>query len=221
MYDALLGEFGQQHWWPAQTRDEVIIGAILTQNTSWRNVERAIASLRAAECLTLGAIASVPEDELADLIRPSGTFRVKARRLKAFAGWLLECHGGDLDRFFGQGLGVARSELLAVPGIGPETADAILLYAGGLPTFVIDAYTLRVLKRHFIIGEGAGYAEAQRVMTRSLLGEENSFGEFHALLVEVGKRYCRPLARCPACPLASFDHDAELSARATRRTARN
>lgn len=206
-YDALYAAFGPQHWWPARTRDEMIIGAILTQNTAWTNVERAMARLKAARIESLAQIDRLDEAELAELIRPAGTFRVKARRLKAFAGWLGRCWGGELTRMFAAGLEVLRPELLAVPGIGPETADAILLYAGGLPTFVVDAYTRRVLRRHAILAATASYDETKALLERHLPADAGRFGEYHALLVELGKRFCRPRARCETCPLRAWPHD--------------
>jgi len=155
IYDTLLKAFGPQHWWPGETRDEVIIGAILTQNTAWGNVERAIDRLNSARSLSLAAIHRMKVDKLAELIRPAGTFRIKAKRLKAFVDWLYDCYAGDLDRLFAGPSPPLRASLLAIPGIGPETADAILLYAGDVPTFVVDAYTRRVLRRHFLIAPKA------------------------------------------------------------------
>lgn len=208
IYDLLLAAFGPQHWWPARTRDETVIGAVLTQNTSWRNVERAIHALRRADCLTLERVDRISQDRLAELIRPAGTYRVKARRLKHLARWLQTRFGGDLDALFALGPSVGRGELLAVRGVGPETADAILLYAGKLPTFVVSAYTQRILRRHLLIGPSGDYERTKALFERTLPPDGQLFGEYHALLVELGKRHCRKRAQCGSCPLAALDHDA-------------
>ena len=209
VYQRLFEAFGPQHWWPAETREEVIIGAILAQNTAWANVARAVEHLRRADCLTLRAIDRTPLDQLARLVRPSGTYRIKAERLKTFANWLQVNVDGDLDALFGMGTDRARKELLSVDGIGPETADAILLYAGRLPTFVVDAYTRRIMRRHFAVPPQSTYAQAKGVIERALPTNRQLYNEYHALLVELGKRYCRPRARCEGCPLASLRHDPE------------
>ena len=209
IYQRLFEAFGPQHWWPAETREEVIVGAILTQNTAWANVARAVEHLRRADCLTLRAIDRMPLDRLARLVRPSGTYRLKAKRLKTFANWLQVNFDGDLDVLFGMGTDRARKELLSVDGIGPETADAILLYAGRLPTFVVDAYTQRIMRRHFVVPPQSTYAQAKGVIERALPTNRQLYNEYHALLVELGKRYCRPRARCEGCPLASLRHDPE------------
>ena len=208
IYDKLYSAFGPQHWWPARTRTEVIVGAILTQNTAWANVQQAIERLNKADCLTPSALHAIETDRLAELIRPAGTFRVKGKRLKAFIGWLYDTYGGDLDRMFAAGADRLRDELLAVSGIGPETADAILLYAGDMATFVVDAYTQRILRRHFLIEPGATYAEAKDLFEARLASDSAMFAEYHALLVAAGKHYCRPRARCDECPLRKFEHDA-------------
>ena len=210
MYDTLYEAFGPQHWWPGETRDEVIIGAILTQNTAWTNVERAIDRLKSADCLSLCALRAIETDNLADLIRPAGTFRVKAKRLKAFVDWLYDSHDGDLNALFAGSSGRLRESLLSISGIGPETADAIMLYAGDVPTFVVDAYTKRVLRRHFVIDAGASYEQTKALFEKHLPREADMFGEYHALLVSLGKRFCRPKARCDSCPLCDWNHDADL-----------
>ncbi len=210
IYHRLFAAFGPQHWWPARTRDEMIIGAILTQNTAWNNVARAIGRLRQARCLTLAKIDRTPVRRLADLVRPSGTYRVKAERLKALAGWLAADFGGDWDALFSLGLDQARRKLLTVPGVGPETADAILLYAGGLPTFVVDAYTRRILRRHLLVPPPGTHEHTKQLFERALPLDARLFNEYHALLVELAKRHCRRRARCEGCPLASLRHDAEL-----------
>jgi endonuclease-3 related protein len=210
IYDLLFEAFGPQHWWPARTRDEMVIGAVLAQNTAWTNVERAIGSLRQANRLTLDRIHQTPVGRLAELVRPAGTYRVKAERLKCLAGWLHTRFGGDLGAVFALGVEAARRELLAVKGIGPETADAILLYAGRLPVFVVDAYTQRILRRHLLIPADGAYEQTRALLERALPWDEGLFGEYHALLVELGKRYCRARARCEGCPLAVLGHEATL-----------
>ncbi len=206
-YDLLLEQFGPQHWWPGESRTETIVGAILTQNTAWTNVERAIARLKEAEALSLPRLEAMDEDELADLIRPSGTFRVKARRLKAFAEWSAHVCGHDLDKLFATPPERLRSTLLGVHGIGPETADAILLYAGDTPVFIVDAYTRRVLRRHFLIRGEPGYEHIQQLFESHLPADTSMYGEYHALLVALAKQYCRVNARCEGCPLMCLPHE--------------
>ncbi len=208
-YDALHTHFGPQGWWPGQSREEVIIGAVLTQNTAWRNVELAIDNLRRAGCLDLGRLRALDRAALAALIRPAGTYNVKAKRLKALVDWQFERFDGDLDVMFATEPVALRAELLGVPGIGPETCDAILLYAGEIPTFVVDAYTHRILSRHGLIDENSTYDEIKARFEDRLPPDVEMFNEFHALLVAVGKTYCRPRARCDGCPLEPYDHDVE------------
>lgn len=208
-YDAMYKALGPQHWWPAQTPTEVIIGAILTQNTAWRNVERAIDNLKRAKALDWKRLHELPFDELAELIRPAGTFNVKARRLKSFIQWFHDRFALDLDRMFEMSVSSLREELLEVSGIGRETADAILLYAGRMPSFVVDAYTARILYRHNLIDRSADYDEIKELFESNLPDDVQLFNEYHALLVDVGKKHCRPKARCDGCPLERFEHDAE------------
>ncbi len=204
-YRRLLEEFGSQGWWPAETRLEVILGAILTQNTTWRNAALGIGRLRDAGMLDLVPLSATSPARLQSLIRPAGFFRQKARTIRGFLRWLDEAHGGSLDRMFSQPAESLRFDLLQLKGLGPETVDAILLYAGGEPFFVADAYTRRILARHGVIAADAGYHEAQQSIHRSLDRDATVYNEFHALLVEVGKRYCRRReARCGSCPLQSF-----------------
>lgn len=210
IYKLLWEAYGPQHWWPAETPTEVVIGAVLTQNTAWANVERAIERLRAADCLSWAALRDVSIERLADLIRPSGTFRVKAVRLKAVVNHLWERHGGDLDSMLGGDLATARRDLLEVSGIGPETADAILLYAGHQPTFVVDAYTKRILRRHFVIDGSTTYQDVRALFHRAITADVEQFNEYHALLVAVGKRHCRAQADCAGCPLESMSHDGAM-----------
>jgi len=206
-YDALFAAYGPQGWWPARSRTEIVVGAILTQNTNWRNVERAIANLRAARLLTWKALRDAPANKLARLIRPSGYFNIKARRLKCFVNWLWDRHRGNFEDLRRLPLGTLRAELLSVSGIGPETADSIILYALRKPTFVADAYTARLLRRHGLVNGGVRYDELKAVFEDHLPADERLFNQYHALIVAVGKKHCRPRARCDGCPLQRFEHD--------------
>jgi endonuclease-3 related protein len=206
-YDAMFSAYGHQHWWPGETPTEVIIGAILTQNTAWKNVERAILNLRSAGALDWAVLRDLTHEDLAALIRPAGTFNVKTRRLKAFTEWLWSRFDGDLDRMASTALPALREELLSIPGIGRETADAILLYAAGLPSFVVDAYTARILRRHGLIDEDADYDAIKDLFESHLAEDTQLFNEYHALLVQVGKLHCRPKPNCEGCPLERFPHE--------------
>lgn len=201
LYDRLHRRYGPQHWWPARPRFEVVVGAIFTQNAAWRNAERAIARLRAASALDLRAVLALPPVRLAALLRPSGTFRVKAHRLRAFARHVARRHGGRLGRLLALPLPALRAELRGIAGIGPETADAIALYAAGRPIFVVDAYTRRILARHRLVTPDADYATVQTLVMAHLPHDPALFNEFRALLVRVGKEHCRARPRCEACPL--------------------
>jgi endonuclease-3 related protein len=204
-YEALLRQFGPQGWWPARTRLEVILGAILTQNTTWQNAALAISRLREAGLLRWPRLRQAPISRLEMCVRPAGYFRQKARAIRTFVEWLDSAHEGSLDAMFCQPPELARAQLLALRGLGPETADAILLYAGKLPFFVTDAYTRRVLARHNLISPEDGYQAAQQFLHRHLPANEGLFNEFHALLVETGKRYCKKQApECHGCPLEPF-----------------
>lgn len=200
MYDKL----GRQYWWPGETPFEVIIGAILTQNTNWSNVEKAIKNLKTAGKLSPKGIYELSEQELAQLIKPSGFFNVKAKRVKTFINWLFSKYGGDLDRMFAGNLHTLRGELLSVKGIGPETADSILLYAGNFPTFVVDAYTHRIFSRHELIPEESAYDEIKSFFEENLPVDVQLFNEYHALLVNIGKLFCKPKKICEQCPLNVF-----------------
>jgi endonuclease-3 related protein len=167
-YHSLFSAWGRQHWWPAQSRFEVIVGAYLTQNTSWTNVEKALGNLRKARLLTSRGIRRTPQPKLEQLIRPAGYFRQKAQRLKTFVSFLDERYGGSLARLFARPTAELRDELLALHGVGPETADSILLYAGDHPVFVVDAYTRRILERHKIVSGAAGYEEIRQLFERAL-----------------------------------------------------
>jgi len=201
LYDLMFHAYGPQHWWPARTRFEVVVGAVLTQNTAWTNVEKAMARLRAAGALRPAPLAALPRPRLAALIRSAGYYNIKAKRLQNLLRFLRRRCGLRLSRLFRAAPQALRRDLLAVNGIGPETADSILLYAGDIPIFVVDAYTRRILARHGLLRPGAGYDETQALFTAHLPRDVALFNEYHALLVMVGKDYCRSVPRCETCPL--------------------
>jgi endonuclease-3 related protein len=204
-YTTLLESFGPQGWWPARTRWEVICGAILTQNTTWQNATLALKNLRRAGLLHGRTLRQSSLPELEQLIRPAGFYRQKARTLHNLANWIEHAHAGTLDSLFSLDAATARAQLLAHNGIGPETADAILLYSGRHPVFVADAYTRRVLSRHELLSSTADYHSAQQFLHQHLPPDEGLFNEFHALLVETGKRFChRHETHCEQCPLGKF-----------------
>ena len=203
VYRALYRAWGPQHWWPGRTRLEVVVGAVLTQNTAWGNVEQAIARLRRARALSLDRLHAAPLVQLADWIRPAGYFRVKARRLRALTTMIASRHG-SLPRLLRLDTDTLRAELLKVNGVGPETADSILLYAAGRPVFVVDAYTRRFMTRHGWLDPRAPYDDTVRVFTGSLPRDSKLFNEFHALIVRLGKTHCRTSPRCEGCPLARW-----------------
>jgi len=200
-YERMEAFFGDLHWWPAETPLEVMVGAILTQNTAWPNVRKAVERLKTAGCLSAAAIAALPQEALAELIRPSGYYNVKARRLKAFMTWFLEAYGGDEEAMFREETQVLRERLLKVKGIGDETADSILLYAGGKPVFVVDAYTRRILSRHGLVDGKVSYGDLQDLFMEHLPPSAPLYNQYHALIVETGKRFCRKKPRCASCPL--------------------
>ncbi len=205
LYHLLFDAFGPQHWWPGDGPFEVMVGAVLTQNTNWANVHRAIANLKEAGLLAPEALDQVPLAELEELIRPAGYFRLKARRLRNLLRLVMDRYGGSLEAMFSNHPAALREELLSVQGIGPETADSILLYAGNMPVFVVDAYTHRVLSRHGWIDFQADYHEIQDLFHSSLPEDVQLFNEYHALLVRLGKDYCRKRSpRCGDCPLAGL-----------------
>jgi endonuclease III related protein len=232
-YTALLSRYGPQNWWPASSRFEVIVGAYLTQNTNWSNVEKALLNLRRARRLSISAMRELPLDELEQLVRPSGYFRQKARNLKTFIAFLDHQYSGLLGRMFAEPTKKLRAELLELNGVGPETADSILLYAGNHPVFVVDAYTRRVLLRHGIIHEKTGYEEIRAMIEHAISNSEaeslvvkspvsdprhsvsrmsssartelaQHYNELHALIVRVGNHYCRAKPICEGCPLQLF-----------------
>jgi endonuclease III related protein len=204
-YEELLRAYGPQHWWPGRSRFEVIVGAILTQNTSWSNVEQAIHQLRREKLLSPVAMERVPLARLSRLIRSSGYFRQKARQLKAFVDFLKKQHGGSLNRMFASAAEELREQLLGVHGIGPETADSILLYAGGHAVFVVDAYARRILERHNLMHGGHSYEEIRGTFEASLPANASLFNEYHALIVHTGKHFCRKTDPCcEKCALRNF-----------------
>jgi len=201
LYHTLLSFFGEQGWWPADTPFEVVVGAVLTQNTAWRNVERAIENLKEEGVLTPQGLREVEESSLAELIRPAGYYNVKAKRLKSLMEFLDRGYGGDLRKLFTEPLSSLRAKLLAVKGIGPETADSILLYAGEKPIFVIDAYTRRILSRHGMITDGASYGDIQDLIMRNLPQDVPLYKEYHALFVQLAKTFCKTKPLCAGCPV--------------------
>lgn len=201
IYTRLVDHFGPQHWWPGDTPFEIMLGAVLTQNTSWRNVSKVIEALRQEGLLSFEALEDLPLEVLAEKIRPSGYYNQKARRLKGLFAAIRE-DSGSLEDFFKQDTYTLREKLLTVKGIGPETADSITLYAAGKPVFVVDAYTYRILLRHDLIAEDAGYEEIQELFLGKLPTEAQLFNEYHALLVRLAKEYCKkPKPLCDSCPL--------------------
>jgi endonuclease-3 related protein len=209
IYQLLFERFGPQHWWPGETQLEIITGAILTQNTNWTNVEKAIKNLKSAGLLTAQKLYNVDLGELAELIRPAGYYNIKAKRLKSFLKWLFEDFGGQLANVEDVETDRLREQLLAIKGVGRETADSILLYAFKRCVFVVDAYTARVAVRHELIEAGADYEQLRELFQSNLRQDERLFNEYHALLVRVGKEFCRPKARCAGCPLEALPHNPE------------
>ena len=232
-YRALLYRWGPQNWWPAQSLLEVIVGAYLTQNTNWTNVEKAMANLRRARVLSIKGLRELPLNQLQQLIRPSGYYRQKAEKLKTFVRFLDTSYSGSLDCMFSQSTQKLRAELLALNGVGPETADSILLYAGNHPVFVVDAYTRRILERHGIVVPKARYDEIRLLIEDALTratpeqlrfqqhGSDprhpvsrmsrmsrtelaQHYNELHALIVRAGNLYCRSTPKCEGCPLQKF-----------------
>jgi endonuclease-3 related protein len=206
IYRTLYQTYGPRDWWPAETSFEVMVGAILTQNTSWRNVEKAIQKLKGKGVLNPEGIHHLKKSQLASLIKSSGYYRIKTDRVKAFVNFLFEEFDGDLKRMGRERLGELREKLLGVKGIGPETADSILLYGLKKSIFVIDAYTKRILSRHKMISENTAYEEVQKLFMEHLPLDEKLFNEYHALLVHLGKTVCKKIPRCDICPIKSIAH---------------
>jgi endonuclease III related protein len=206
IFDLLFARFGPQHWWPGQTQFEIIVGAILTQNTNWTNVEKAIKNLNADSLLEPEKLYHLDIAHLAQLIRPAGYYNIKAQRLKNFLDWLFNNHDGLLENLDPIDTHTLRTALLSIKGIGRETADSILLYALNRPIFVVDAYTARITARHHLIEPGCDYDQLQDLFQSSLPQDAKLFNEYHALLVQTGKSFCRPTALCPNCPLNCLPH---------------
>jgi endonuclease-3 related protein len=201
IFKRLFDRFGPLKWWPAETPFEVCVGAILTQNTAWSNVEKAISALKQAGIMSPEALHESDPEQLARLIRPAGYFNVKSRRLKDFSTWLFRNYHGSLEQMFTDDWLELRAELLRVRGIGPETADSILLYAGNKPTFVVDAYTGRLFLRLGLLPEAAGYDYTRALFMSNLPEDVSLFNEYHAQIVQQCKRFCRVKPLCSCCPL--------------------
>src|SRR3972149_2370495 len=201
IYNILLKEFGPRNWWPARNRFEIIVGAILTQNTAWKNVEKAISNLYAKRVLSFKGIKEINEKSLAEFVKPSGYFNQKAKKLKAFVEFATDEYNGSLSRMAKEEHMLLRDKLLGIFGIGNETADSILLYAFEKPVFVVDAYTQRIFSRHGFIPENSSYDDTQRFFMRNLPEDTHIYNEYHALIVCVGNRFCRSRPDCEQCPL--------------------
>lgn len=206
-YHELYKSYGPQGWWPGESKLECVLGTILTQNTSWKNVEKAIVNLKRGNLISVEKLNMITADELAPLLRPSGYYNQKALKIKNFINFVVRDYSGSLDEMLGEERSVLRDKLLGIKGIGPETADSIMLYAGGIPVFVIDAYTYRVMSRHGLVPEETNYTEMQEIIMDSLTEEAGIFNEYHALLVRVGKERCKKRApKCKGCPLEYDPH---------------
>lgn len=227
IYQAMRERFGHQDWWPGDSPLEICVGAVLTQNTNWGNVEKAIANLKAVGLLSVEALHAVPQEGLARLIKPAGYFNIKARRLKNFIARVHEYArsarrrsgepsgpDGELAAFLDRSVSDLREDLLSISGVGRETADSIALYAAGKCTFVVDAYTCRVLLRHGFIDADCDYEAIKELLESNLPADVALYNDFHAQFVAVGKHYCRPVAGCEGCPLEKFPHDRKAGTRA-------
>jgi len=210
IYQLLFDRFGPQHWWPGETQFEIITGAILTQNTNWANVEKAIDNLKSAGLLTPEKLYHFDVLQLAELIRPAGYYHLKAKRLKNLIDWLFRNYNGRLTNAEDLDTDRLRAELLAIKGVGPETADSILLYAFNRNVFVVDTYTARIAFRHKLIEPGADYEQLRELFQANLPQDTKLFNEYHALLVRVGKEFCKPKARCTGCPLEKLPRTLDI-----------
>jgi len=205
IYDKLYTTFGPQGWWPASSPFEVAIGAILTQNTNWKNVEKAINNLKRHNLLNPKKLKEIDEKKLSILIKPAGYYNQKAKKIKEFVKFLMENYGGKMEKMKGANPVELREKLLSIKGIGRESADSILLYALGMPVFVVDAYTYRIMLRHGLIYEDITYEELKELFEKNLPSDVKIFNEYHALLVKVGKEFCKKRApKCDECPLEEF-----------------
>ena len=205
IYQRLYDYFGPRGWWPGDTPFEVIVGAILTQNTSWENVEKAITRLKKGKLLHPERLYCVEESILAEAIRPSGYYNIKAIRLKKFMDFLFGEYGGDLSLMLSEDMETLRDKLLGINGIGQETADSILLYAGCKSVFVVDAYTRRVFSRHNFVSVNTSYNEIQDLFMKNLPKDVELYNEYHALIVHLGKNFCKKTPNCTHCPISSSD----------------
>lgn len=205
IYDNLNAHFGNLHWWPGETPFEIVVGAILTQNTNWNNVETAIRALKRADLLDPHRLYRTGDHTIAELIRPAGYYNLKTKRLKAFLNFLHTEYAADLGEMLAEETWTLREKLLGVKGIGEETADSILLYAGGKPVFVVDAYTRRILERHALITQDWRYRDIQALFMEALPCDVSLYNQYHALLVHVGKEFCKRTPRCGGCPLKSYE----------------
>lgn len=201
IYRNLYNAFGPQRWWPGETPFETAVGAILTQNTNWGNVEKAINNLKKQKSLNAKTLHNMADKKLALLIKPAGYYNIKTKRLKKFLDFFTNYYKGSIEKMKTEDKEALREKLLNINGIGPETADSILLYALEKPIFVIDAYTKRALVRHGIVSEGSTYHEMQEIFHKNLPQDTTLFNEFHALFVKLGKDFCKTKPRCEACPL--------------------
>ena len=207
MFSLLLDRFGPQNWWPGDGPFEVMTGAILTQNTNWSNVEKALVNLKKENLLSIEGLNKIPAEKLADIIRPAGYYNIKSKRLKNLVNFIVEQYEGDIFRLFDEDIEAQRMALLSVKGIGPETADSIILYAAKKPVFVVDAYTYRILNRHCLVDEQVTYEELQDLFMTNLQPDHEFFNEFHALIVKAGKEYCKKKPKCDNCPLNDWETD--------------
>lgn len=207
VYKRLYDRFGPQSWWPADSDFEVIVGAVLTQNTNWKNVQKAILNLKQADCLSLEKLHAMPHEQLAGYIKPAGYFNIKAKRLRHVVAFIVERFNGSLQQMRQEPLEELRLQLLSVNGVGPETADSILLYALGKPMFVVDAYTKRFLLRHNWVSSQADYHDIQKIFINALEADEKIFNEYHALIVQLGKEFCKTTPDCEDCPLVNLNYD--------------
>lgn len=205
IYEKLFSHYGPQYWWPAKSDFEMMVGAILTQNTSWSNVKKTLEVLESEKILEASKLHQMSPEELAPFLKSAGYFNLKANRLKALVHFLMEAYEADLEKMKGGSLRFLREQLLSVKGIGPETADSILLYGLGKSIFVIDQYTYRVLSRHFLIPEESDYESMQEMMMQNLPEDLELYKEYHALIVKVGNEFCKPKPRCEQCPLKGLN----------------
>ncbi len=197
----LDNRWGDQKWWPADSRLEIIIGAILTQNTSWKNVEQALSNLKKNNKISISKISNASHKELASLIKPAGYYNQKSKYIIGVVNYIKKKYNGSLDELFSLDLSLLRKELLSLKGIGPETADTIILYASQKPIFVIDTYTRRFMERHQLASKNDSYDSLAKKFTDSLPRDYKLYNQFHALIVQLGKNYCKTKAKCSGCPL--------------------